>query len=77
MPERVARIFRNGRSQAVPLPAEFRFHAKQVFVSKEGERVILSPRPSSWEAFFESGPRPTADFMATRVDNPPPARDLF
>ncbi len=77
MPERVARIFQNGRSQAVRLPAEFRFPAKQVFVSREGERVILSPRPASWDAFFESGPKPTSDFMATRADSPPPSRDLF
>jgi len=68
VPERIAKIFRNGRSQAVRLPAEFRFHGKQVFVSKAGERVILSPRPASWDAFFESGPRPTSDFLATRVD---------
>jgi antitoxin VapB len=41
----VARVFWNGRSQAVRLPKEFRFDADVVRVSRDGDRVILEPIP--------------------------------
>ena len=40
---RRARLFRNGRSQAVRLPKEFRFPGEEVSVRREGEAVILEP----------------------------------
>lgn len=50
----VAKIFVNGRSQAVRLPAAFRFDTKEVFIRQDPETgdVILSRRPSSWDGFF-------------------------
>ncbi len=72
-----AKIFSNGRSQAVRLPAEFRFEGKEVFISKEGDRVILTPRPSSWDDFFESDKHASDDFMAERIDLPPQKRRMF
>ena len=39
----VARVFKNGRSQAVRLPKEFRFDAETVLVHREGDAVILEP----------------------------------
>ena len=51
-----AKLFMNGRSQAVRLPAEFRFaaDAKEVFIRKDPEtgEVILSARPDNWDGFF-------------------------
>ena len=49
-----AKLFTNGRSQAVRLPAEFRFTVKQVFIRKDPATgdVILSARPDSWKGFF-------------------------
>jgi hypothetical protein len=38
-----AKVFKNGRSQAVRLPKEFRFEATEVAISREGDRVILEP----------------------------------
>jgi antitoxin VapB len=38
-----AKLFWNGRSQAVRLPKQFRFEATEVEISREGERVILKP----------------------------------
>jgi len=38
-----AKIFTNGRSQAVRLPREFRFEGKEVAIRKEGDAVILEP----------------------------------
>jgi antitoxin VapB len=51
-----AKIFANGRSQAVRLPAEFRFDSKEVFIRRNEETgdVILSRRPSNWEGFLNS-----------------------
>ncbi len=40
---RRAKLFWNGRSQAVRLPLEFRFEGNEVLVSREGDRVILEP----------------------------------
>lgn len=55
--EKVARLFRNGRNQAVRLPVEFEFDAKQVYVFKEANGdVTLSTRSRSqqnWQKVFE------------------------
>lgn len=67
---RTAKLFVHGGSQAVRLPVEFRFHGKEVFISKEGDRVVLSPRPESWAAFLESGRCATPDFMRDVEDLP-------
>ena len=78
---RTAKLFRNGRSLAVRLPAEFRFEGKEVFIrqdSKTGD-VILSRRPGSWADFFalvDSTDVPE-EFMADRGDTPPQSRKLF
>jgi len=50
----VAKIFVNGRSQAVRLPAAFRFDTKEVFIRRDPETgdVILSRKPASWDGFF-------------------------
>ncbi len=53
MIQKTAKIFWNGRSQAVRLPKEFRFAEKEVFIRREGNQVILTPKPQSWRAFFE------------------------
>ena len=44
-----AKLFRNGRSQAVRLPKEFRFEGEEISIRREGEAVILEPlRPRAW-----------------------------
>lgn len=50
----VAKLFINGRSQAVRLPAAYRFDTKEVFIHKDVETgdVILSRRPATWDDFF-------------------------
>jgi antitoxin VapB len=53
---RIAKLFKNGASQAVRLPAEFRFEGDQVYISRDErtQDVILSKRPGTrvWEEFF-------------------------
>ena len=60
---RTAKLFKTGGSQAVRLPPEFRFDGKEVFIYREGERVVLSPKPQSWADYLTHGPRATADFV--------------
>jgi len=67
---RTAKIFLNNRSQAVRLPKEFQFDTPEVYIRKEGDEVILSPRPSDWSDYLEHGPFATADYMEN-VEEPP------
>jgi antitoxin VapB len=50
----VAKLFINGRSQAVRLPVAYRFDTQEVFIRQDPETgdVILSRRPNTWDDFF-------------------------
>lgn len=52
----VAKLFTNGRSQAVRLPAAYRFDTKEVFIRQDPETgdVILSRKPENWDGFFSA-----------------------
>lgn len=85
MPQtKVVRLFKNGASQAVRLPAEFRFSGKTVFATHNAETgdVLLSTRPGAnhWDEFFgrmRSIDVPE-DFMAERPMNRIPSeKDVF
>lgn len=47
-----AKLFENGKSQAVRLPKKCRFEGSEVFVQKVGSAVILFPKQQSWEIFL-------------------------
>ena len=72
-----AKIFQNGRSQAIRLPKEFRFEGKEVYIRKVGQKVILSVKPESWKDFFYSESKPTSDFMKVREQLNLEERDIF
>jgi len=78
---RTAKLFRNGRSQAVRLPSEYRFEGSEVYVRRNPENgdVILSRRPESWRDFFQlvKTLELPADFLGDRKDTPPQKRNLF
>ena len=61
-----ARLFRNGQSQAVRLPKEFRFSGDKVFIKKIGNVVVLIPYQNSWQSLFESLNQFSDDFMENR-----------
>lgn len=67
---KTASLFMNGRSQAVRLPAEFRFEGKRVFIYRDQRtgNVILSEKPQS---------RSWQDFMALRAQLSPAADDFL
>lgn len=48
-----AKVFENGRSQAVRLPKKFRFDVDEVVVQQLGDAVLLVPRDSLWRTFTE------------------------
>jgi len=77
MERATARIFNSGRSQALRLPKAYNFVTKEVYIERDGDKVILIPKPSvTWDSFFESGPCP--DFELDRSENEPPEeRELF
>ncbi len=73
----IAKVFKNGRSQAVRLPKEFRFSCAEVFVERDGEKIILRPKPVEWDDFFAARPNVPRDFLDPSQDDPPQKRDLF
>lgn len=79
-----ARLFKNGASQAVRLPADFRFPGEDVYATRDDATgdVVLSSRPGarSWSEFFAlmEGVEIPESFMAERPLNVPPLeRSLF
>lgn len=49
-----AKLFMNGRSQAVRLPVAYRFDAAEVYIRQDPSTgdVILSRKPANWDSFF-------------------------
>lgn len=67
-----AKVFENGRSQAVRLPKECRFDDSEVSVSKIGDVVILMPKGSEWNGFLSSLNMFSGDFMEDGRDEDSP-----
>lgn len=63
---KTAKIFKNGDSQAVRLPKEFRFAGNEVLIKKVGDAVVLLPKARSWRALIESLSKFPSDFMDER-----------
>jgi antitoxin VapB len=78
---RTAKLFRNGRSQALRLPAEYRFEGSEVYIRRDPETgdVILSRRPDSWQDFFDLASRIGVpdEFLSDRDETLPQKRRLF
>ncbi|PKK89357.1 MAG: AbrB/MazE/SpoVT family DNA-binding domain-containing protein [Candidatus Wallbacteria bacterium HGW-Wallbacteria-1] len=69
-----AKLFTNGRSQAVRLPKEYRFLGDDVLIQKVGDAVILFPHDKTWEVFLNGLNGFTDDFMADGRDQGPDDR---
>ena len=61
-----AKLFRNGDSQAVRLPKEFRFEGSEVLIRKLGDGVVLLPATQSWDTLVASLAKFPDDFMQSR-----------
>jgi antitoxin VapB len=70
--ESTAKLFKNGRSQAVRLPRDFRFKGTEVKIRKEGEKVILEPiEKSQWPEGFWDMFNPDPEF---EIPEPMPSK---
>jgi len=72
-----AKIFVNGRSQAVRLPKDFRFNENDVFIKKIGKMVVLLPKDDPWSSLVSSLDQFTDDFMENRDQPDQNPRDNF
>ena len=64
---KIAKLFKNGQSQAVRLPKEFRFEGDHVFIKKEGNLVLLIPEKKTWDPLIKSLGKFSHDFMSERT----------
>ena len=74
----IARLFRNGRSQAVRLPRAFRFAGDRVRIRRVGRGVLLEPLLVEADAWFREIDRSGVDSLLPeeRAQPPAPIRDL-
>jgi len=73
-----AKLFANGRSQAVRLPREFRFEGHEVRIRRFGLGVLLEPADVDLDRWFEALDRFDEPFMPEGRDQPPaPVREIF
>ena len=74
----VAKVFTNGKSQAIRLPKAYRFDTDEVYTTRENGKVVLFPKPKiTWEEFF-SNAEPCPDFhLDCEDDVAPQQRELF
>ena len=51
---KVAKVFKNGRSQAIRIPKEYRFDTNEVYIQKLGDSLIIKPKKTQkWNKFFK------------------------
>jgi antitoxin VapB len=73
-----AKVFENGRSQAVRLPKECRFDTDEVMVNKIGDIVLLMPSTDEWSSFMRAIDMFSDDFMVDgRLVESQRERDTF
>ncbi|PYS53900.1 MAG: AbrB/MazE/SpoVT family DNA-binding domain-containing protein [Acidobacteria bacterium] len=76
---KIAKLFSNGRSQAVRLPQEFRFEGNEVRIRKVGDGVLLEPRITDVQQWFAQLDSFKSDFMKKKSRQQPvtPPREIF
>ena len=62
-----AKIFENGKSQAVRLPKAYRLKGREAYITKVGDAIILLPKRNKWESLVASLNKFTDDFMTDRI----------
>ena len=77
MARQIAKVFATGRSQAVRIPKSFRFATDEVYIERDGERVILTPRRRAWSRYFAEAKRFSDDFPEKIEDAPAEERERF
>lgn len=62
----IAKVFINGRSQAVRLPKDYRLEGSEVYVKKIDDVVLLIPKDSAWKVMEAGAKYFTDDFLSDR-----------
>jgi antitoxin VapB len=74
-----ARVFMSGRSQAVRIPAQYRFTADEVYIRRDPQTgdLILSQAPGGWEEIYAALDQAgfPDDFLAERDQGLPQQRE--
>jgi antitoxin VapB len=65
-----AKLFQNGKSQAVRLPKEFRFGGDRVYIKRIGNAVVLLPSQTPWQTLLDSLAMFSMDFRGERTQLP-------
>lgn len=74
--EFTARIFRNGRNQAIRIPVELSFDTDTVVIAKRGDALIVRPKSGAgWGDFFDDPSLVLPEDFALADDLPPQDRD--
>ena len=75
---RTARIFKNGRNQAVRIPVDLSFNADEVTIEKQGDALVLRPiRSKSWASYLDDPRMILPEDFETGPDTAPEDRDPF
>ena len=74
-----AKVFQNGRSQAIRIPKEFRVDTTEVYIEKSGDALIIRPkRENRWDRWFAMNEGvDTSDFLSRRSQPPLDEKELF
>jgi antitoxin VapB len=62
----IAKVFKNGRSQAIRLPKEFRVDTDEVYLKRTADGFLVIVR-DPWELFFEGAEELSSNFMEARL----------
>jgi len=75
----LAKVFQNGRSQAIRIPKEFRVDTTEVYIEKVGDTLVIRPKKENkWDIWFENlNEFDTSGFMLDRVQPPLDNKELF
>lgn len=75
----IAKVFKNGRSQAIRIPKEYRVDSDEVYIEKVGDTLVIKPKKDDkWDSFFDSlEDIDTKDFMTKREQLALQERELF
>jgi len=72
-----AKLFKNGKSQAVRLPKEFKFEGSEVYIKRIGQNVMLIPMNDPWGTLIDSLDKFSDDFMSQRTQPSLQGREKF
>ena len=75
----LAKVFKNGRSQAIRIPKEFRVDSDEVYIEKVGDSLIIKPKyQDKWDSFFGKLENvDTKEFLLDRKEPKIQERELF